>query len=198
MFKSHGSRCDLNIQAPRYPGYVTAENESRIHSAQEDEPWLTTEQQREWRSLVALLMTLPAALDAQLKRDGGVNSFEYQLLAALGEAPEHRVVLSDLALLAQGSLSRISHAVTRLERAGWVQRGSCSVSGARRTEALLTEAGMAKLEEIAPGHAREARRLVIDRLTPEQLAALGEAARTIAVACAEGGPPECRERIPDC
>ena len=185
---------------------VTAESEGWIGSAQigsaqdgsaQDDPWLTPEQQREWRALVALLMTLPAAMDAQLKRDAGVNSFEYQLLATLGEAPDHTRVLSDLATLAQGSLSRISHAVTRLERAGWVERRSCSERGPRRTEARLTDAGFAKLEEIAPGHAREARRLVIDQLTPEQLAALGDAARAIVAACTEDGPAACRGII-DC
>ena len=98
---------DLNVQAPRL-FCVTAERESRIGSTRdEDDPWLTPEQQREWRALLALLMTLPAAMDAQLKRDAGVNAFEYQLLAALGEAPDRTRVLSDLATLAQGSLSRI-------------------------------------------------------------------------------------------
>ena len=188
---------DLNVQAPRL-FCVTAERESRIGSTRdEDDPWLTPEQQREWRALLALLMTLPAAMDAQLKRDAGVNAFEYQLLAALGEAPDRTRVLSDLANLAQGSLSRISHAVTRLERAGWVERRSCSERGPRRTQARLTDAGLTKLEEIAPGHAREARRLVIDRLTPEQLTALGDAARVIVTACAENGPAECRGTI-DC
>ena len=188
---------DLNVQAPRLV-CVTAEREGRIGSAQDEgDPWLTPEQQREWRALLALLMTLPAAMDAQLKRDAGVNAFEYQLLAALGEAPDRTRVLSDLANLAQGSLSRISHAVTRLERAGWVECRSCSERGPRRTQARLTDAGLTKLEEIAPGHAREARRLVIDRLTPEQLTALGDAARVIVTACAESRPAECRGTI-DC
>jgi hypothetical protein len=59
-----------------------------------------------------------------------------------------------------------------------VQRRSCGGAG-RRTEALLTEAGWQKLRQTAPGHVREARRLVIDALTPGQLADLGTAARRI-------------------
>src|SRR5689334_2495626 len=92
-------------------------------------PWLSTDQQREWRALVALFMTLPPALDAQLKRDAGVNAFEYQVLAALSEADDHTLVLSHLAAAAQGSLSRLSHAITRLERSGWIQRRSCAERG---------------------------------------------------------------------
>jgi DNA-binding MarR family transcriptional regulator len=155
-------------------------------------PWLSSAQQRDWRALVALFMTLPPALDAQLKRDAGLNSFEYHVLAALSEAPNRTLVLSSLAELAQGSLSRLSHAITRLERAGWVERRDCTDPG-RRVEARLTDAGMAKLEEIAPGHVREVRRLVVDVLTPEQFATLGEAARAITAATLAEAPEACRE-----
>ncbi|WP_433393405.1 MarR family winged helix-turn-helix transcriptional regulator [Micromonospora sp. KLBMP9576] len=158
-----------------------------------DVPWLSGDQQRDWRSLVALLATLPPAMDAQLRRDAGVNLFEYQVLAALSEAPERTLGLSELAELAQGSLSRLSHAITRLERSGWVERRSYADRGGRRAKALLTDTGMAKLEEIAPGHAREARRLVIDVLTPGQLSALGDAARAITAAALAGATEACRQ-----
>ena len=85
-----------------------------------DVPWLTDAQLQDWVALMHLVGTLPAALDAQLKRDAGLNSFEYHLLANLAQAPGRTLVLSDLAAQAQGSLSRLSHAITRLERAGWV------------------------------------------------------------------------------
>ena len=38
--------------------------------------WLTAEQLENWQAVVALLMTLPGALDAQLKREAGINTFE--------------------------------------------------------------------------------------------------------------------------
>ncbi|WP_309232936.1 MarR family transcriptional regulator [Blastococcus sp. TML/C7B] len=154
--------------------------------------WLSSEQQQDWAALMQLVMTLPAALDAQLKRDAGVNSFEYHVLARLSMARDRTLVLSELAEQAQGSLSRLSHAVTRLERAGWVVRRTCT-DGGRRVEARLTDEGFAKLEAIAPGHVREVRRLVVDVLTPAQLAALGEAARAVAAAVLEGAPEACGE-----
>ncbi|MFI6506642.1 MarR family winged helix-turn-helix transcriptional regulator [Streptosporangium sp. NPDC050855] len=158
-----------------------------------DPPWLSPDQQRDWRALVALFMTLPPALDAQLKRDAGVNAFEYQVLAALSERPDRTLGLSDLAASSQGSLSRLSHAITRLERSGWVERRSEPGCAGRRMQARLTDAGFAKVEEIAPGHVREARRLVIDVLTPEQLAALGDAARAITAVLMAGASEACRE-----
>ena len=150
--------------------------------AMDDPPWLTPEQLQDWKSLMAMLMTLPAAIDLQLKRDAGVNAFEYHVLAALSDAPDHSLPLSELAPMARGSLSRLSHAVSRLERDGWVERRACS--DGRRTQAFLTEAGWRKIESAAPGHVREARRLVVDAVPPEQLRALGAAARAVVAVAA--------------
>lgn len=140
--------------------------------------WLSAGQLRDWVALVAMLSTLPAALDAQLKREAGLNLFEYHILVRLGESEHGRLPMSELAQLAQGSPSRLTHAVSRLESAGLVSKTACAEAG-RRIAAVLTPAGRAKLEETAPGHVREARRLVVDALTCEQLAALGDAARII-------------------
>ncbi|MEU2202327.1 MarR family transcriptional regulator [Isoptericola sp. NPDC019482] len=157
--------------------------------------WLTDDQQRSWSSVAALLMTLPATLDAQLRADADLNLFEYHVLVALGDAPARTLSMSDLAALSRGSLSRLSHAVGRLERSGLVERTPCSV-GRRRMEARLTDAGWDKLVASAPGHVAEVRRLVVDALDDDQLAAFGAAAdvvvRTIDPALARG------ERVRGC
>jgi DNA-binding MarR family transcriptional regulator len=147
-------------------------------SEAQGERWLSHEQQYDWRSLIALVMALPVSLDAQLKKDAGLNLFEYHILVELSSAPEHTRVMTELAAHTRGSLSRLSHAVSRLETAGWVRRRSCGGAG-RRTEAHLTDAGWQKLQQAAPAHVREARRLVVDALTAEQLVDLGAAARAI-------------------
>ena len=141
-------------------------------------PWLTDAQTDEWKAVVALLTTLPAALDAQLKRDAGLNLYEYNVLVALSGRPENEIPMSDLARLTQSSPSRLSHAVGRLEQAGWVTRGSCVAAG-KRTSARLTAEGEEQLRRAAPGHVREVRRLVVDALGPERLSALGGAALTV-------------------
>src|SRR5690349_1125748 len=104
---------------------------------------------------MALVMTLPPAIDAQLRRDSGLNTFEYHILAALSGAPDHRLPMVDLAAVAQGSPSRLSHAVARLERDSLVERFACTEAG-RRTAAHLTPAGMRALEAAAPKHVAQA------------------------------------------
>jgi len=150
---------------------------------EEDAPWLSADQLRSWLALTALLETLPAAVDAQLKRDAGINRYEYLVMARLSEEPERTLPMRDLALVAAGSLSRLSHAVDRLERQGWVERRPRTCTP-RHTEVVLTDAGLATIVRIAPGHVREARRLVIDNLTDEQTAQLGLIARAILAATA--------------
>lgn len=147
----------------------------------QDDVWLTRDQQRDWASLVAVLMTLPGKLDTQLKQVAGINFYEYSVMVSLSEAPGHVRVMSDLAMEARGSLSRLSHAVSRLEAAGWVERRSCGGAG-RRTEVLMTETGWQQLQRIAPTHVEEVRRLVVDAMDAGQLEQLGSAARLIVAA----------------
>lgn len=56
----------------------------------------------------------------------------------------------------------------------------------RHTKARLTPAGWKKVQEVAPDHVREARRLVVDVLTPTQLTQLRRAARSVVEAAAPG------------
>ena len=142
----------------------------------DDVPWLTPDELRSWIALSVLLEALPAAIDAQLRRDAGLNSFEYQVMAGLSDAPGRAIRMSALAAFASGSPSRLSHAVGRLEKQGLVVRRQVA-DDPRAVEAVLTPAGVAKMKECAPAHVREARRLVVDVLTPTQLAQLGRIAR---------------------
>ena len=125
-----------------------------------------------WIPFSAMLMALPSALDAQLKRDAGLSLFAYTVMAGLSEAPERTRPMSELAVLASGSLSRLSHAVSGLERRGWVQR-SPRPDNARITHATLTETGYQKVLATAPGHVETVRRIVLDSVSPDQLHALG-------------------------
>jgi DNA-binding MarR family transcriptional regulator len=86
--------------------------------------------------------------------------------------------MSDLAAMASGSLSRLSHVVSRLEKRGWVRREPCPGDG-RFVNAVLTDEGWDKVVATAPGHVAAVRRLVVDCLSPEQLAALGCASGVI-------------------
>jgi DNA-binding MarR family transcriptional regulator len=129
-----------------------------------DEPrWLTDDEQHAWRQLAAVILKLPAALEAQLQRDADMSHFEYWVIALLSEAPQRTLRLSQLAAQANASLSRLSHAISRLEGRGWVTRRRCP-DDARATLGVLTDAGWDQVVAAAPGHVDAVRRLVFDAL----------------------------------
>ena len=147
-------------------------------------PWLSRDERRAWIAFTTMLMTLPAAVDSQLKRDSGVNYFEYTIMAGLSDAPEHAMRMSALAEFAAGSMSRLSHAVTRLEKQGWVRRRAVP-DEARAVEAVLTPEGLEFMRQAAPAHVRHARRLLFDGLTSEQVATLEELCRTLVASASD-------------
>ena len=134
--------------------------------------WLSDEQQAAWRPFVALLLRLPAVLDAQLQKDAGITQFDYLVLSGLSEAPGRTLRMSELAATANSSLSRLSHVVSRLEGKGWVRREPCPGDG-RFINAVLTEEGWQKLVETAPGHVAAVQKLLIEVLSAEELKSLG-------------------------
>ncbi len=137
--------------------------------ATSDEPqWLNDEERQAWLTLGSLVVQLGPALDAQLRRDAGITHFEYNVMAVLSEAVDRTRRMSEIAVLADGSLSRLSQVVTRLEKKGWVRRSPDPTDG-RYTLATLTDEGWDKVVETAPGHVNEVRRLVLDPLTKTQV-----------------------------
>lgn len=117
------------------------------------------------------IIQLPTALDIQLRRDSQLSLLEYYVLARLSDDPQHTVRLSQLAILTNAELSRISHLISRLERRGFVRRQPDSCDG-RFTNAVLTDDGYAHLVAAAPGHVARVRELVIDVLDRTELASL--------------------------
>jgi DNA-binding MarR family transcriptional regulator len=134
-----------------------------------DEPrWLNDEERQAWLTLGSLVVQLGPALDAQLRRDAGITHFEYNVMSVLSEAADRTRRMSEIAALADGSLSRLSQVVTRLEKKGWVRRSPDPTDG-RYTLATLTDAGWEKVVETAPGHVEHVRRAVFDPLTKTQV-----------------------------
>lgn len=136
-----------------------------------DVPWLDRTQLAAWVRVAALLEVLPGTLDGQLRRDADVTLFEYFVLAMLSEAPGRALRMSELAAQTSATLPRLSHVVKRMEARGLLARRPDPDDG-RATVAALTDGGMARIEQAAPGHVRAVREHVVDVLTPEQLAQL--------------------------
>ena len=132
--------------------------------------WLNHHEWSAWLQLVGTFTLLPAALDSQLQQEAGMSHFEFGVMVALSRQPDRSLQLKELAILANGSLSRLSHVISRLERRVWVRRTSGTKG--RATNAQLTDEGYKKLMETGPIHFQEVRRLVFDVLTPEEVEAL--------------------------
>ena len=140
--------------------------------------WLTEDEQKVWRAFLTAVRLLTDALDRELQHDAAMPHTYYEILVALSEAPGRTLRMNELADACQSSRSRLSHAVSRLEEAGWVRREACPTDK-RGALAVMTDEGFAAIEAAAPGHVEGVRRHVFDVLTPAQVVQLGEISAAI-------------------
>ena len=129
--------------------------------------------------MISLILLLPGQLEAPL-RQVDLTLFEYLTLSHISEAPGRRIRMSELAYLANGSLSRLSNVVKRFEQRGWVTRSPDPDDG-RYTLAELTDAGYRLVVAAAPLHVRAVRDLVLDPLTATDRQALARIAAKLRV-----------------
>jgi DNA-binding MarR family transcriptional regulator len=148
--------------------------------------WLDSDERRAWLGLVVMMTSFEAALDQQLRQDSGISHATYLVLAALSRAPGETLRMSDLAEMTHGSQSRLSHSVARLEEQELVER-TRPEADKRIVHATLTEGGRALLRAAAPGHVAQVRRVLIDRLSPEQLRQLTEITQVTLRGLADAG-----------
>ncbi|MEV6430448.1 MarR family transcriptional regulator [Nocardia sp. NPDC051463] len=132
-------------------------------------------EERAWRAMVTVTTRLPSVLDGLLQREFGVTHFEYRVLALLSEESDHRMRMTELACAANASTSRLSHAVSKLERRGWAVRSAAV--GPRGVYAVITADGCRKVDQATPEYLNAVRSLVFDALDSDrkdQLAAMCE------------------------
>ena len=139
--------------------------------------WLTEEQQQTWRNYLLGVARIDGYLDQDLRRHG-LDLGEYEILVCLSEAEGRRLRMSELADLVHQSRSRLTHAVSRREKSGWVVRGSAP-EDRRGVVAQLTPDGYALLERAAPSHVSAVRRILVDNVSQEDFAALGRIMRAV-------------------
>lgn len=140
--------------------------------------WLDIEEQRAWRRYLRAVRLLDEELRRGLE-EHGLSHPEYEILVRLSERDGHVMRMSELADSVVSSRSRLTHTVTRLERADMVMRRSCTRDG-RGVECLLTDKGMATLEAAAHTHVEQVRTHLLDAMSREQFLALGEALGQVA------------------
>ncbi|EDY55419.1 MarR-family transcriptional regulator [Streptomyces sviceus ATCC 29083] len=142
-----------------------------------DTPWLSEEEMRAWLAYIDLSTLLGDYLERQLQRAAGLSHATYNLLSRLSVAPDRSLRMSDLAEHLKVTRSRLSHALSALEKRGWARRTD-DPTDQRGQLAVLTDEGFAVLAAAAPSHVAAARRAMFDHLTPDQarqFAEIGEA-----------------------
>ena len=144
----------------------------------DDTQWLTSAEKEAWTGLVSLVLLLPGRLEAPLQRAAGLTLFEYLTLSQVSETSERQLRMSELAYLANGSLSRLSNVVKRFEQRGWVVRFPDPEDG-RYTIVALTDAGYDKVVAAAPTHLATVRRYVLDPLNATDQRALARIAEKL-------------------
>ncbi|MFL6182759.1 MAG: MarR family winged helix-turn-helix transcriptional regulator [Actinomycetes bacterium] len=130
--------------------------------------WLSEYEQSTWRSFLAMQRLIRDTLERQLQRDAAVPMTYYIILAMLSEAPERTLRMSELAVIAGTSQSQLSHAASRLEDSGWIERRRCE-SDKRGYLATLTDEGFEVLKKAAPSHVESVRSVLFDAITPAQV-----------------------------
>jgi DNA-binding MarR family transcriptional regulator len=136
--------------------------------------WLDEDQQRSWRALVVGSTLLMDRLDDDLRREFNISLTEYEILVRLSERPGRALRMAQLADALAHSRSRVTHTIDRMERAGYVVRGTTPEDG-RGIVATMTDKGHDLLREAAPVHVEGVRSYLVDQVDDADFAALGRA-----------------------
>jgi DNA-binding MarR family transcriptional regulator len=131
-----------------------------------------------WLQLIAISELLPAALDAQLRRDSQITHFEFAVLSLVQLSSQGALSPSDIAQALNATLPRLSHVLARLEARGLVSR-SVTPQDRRGVEVRLTTSGRRAVVKATPGHIATAKALVVDRFSDDELQVLGGFLRRI-------------------
>jgi DNA-binding MarR family transcriptional regulator len=153
---------------------------------------LSGEEEAFMRALGRLMLVLPRTLEADLERDQRISLSEYSVLRHLAES-EHRLMrMSELAAACDMSLSGMTRLADKLESQGYLKRIRCE-RDARGSNAVLTDAGLARLRQAWPTHLASVRRHIFDHLDDQDVGRLARALEAI-TGCGEA---PCRRSATD-
>jgi DNA-binding MarR family transcriptional regulator len=137
-----------------------------------------------WLSLLRAHATLMRQLETQLEEQTGLALADYDVLAQLAIAGGE-LRMTELANRALISRSGMTRRVARLVDEGLVRRSETDADG-RGVVVALTDAGVARLTETVPDHARGIAEYFVSRLDDRELAVLETALDKVTVDCTFG------------
>jgi DNA-binding MarR family transcriptional regulator len=139
---------------------------------------LTPDEEAVVRALPRVMYVLPRVIDVDMMRDQQLPLTEYTTLMHLSEAPQRQMRMGELAVACELSLSGMTRIVTRLEGQDLIERVR-SDDDARGWNAVLTDAGLARLEQAWPTNLASVRRHLLDHLEGIDLARLARALQRV-------------------
>jgi len=137
-----------------------------------------------WVSLLQAHATLMRKLESDLERETGLALADFDVLAQLASAGGE-LRMTELAARALISRSGMTRRVARLVDEGLVHRADADADG-RGVVVGLTDAGVSRLAETAPVHARGISKLFVEQLDDQELAILERALGKVIVDCSFG------------
>jgi DNA-binding MarR family transcriptional regulator len=137
-----------------------------------------------WDSLLRAHATLMRRLEADLEEETGLALADFDVLAQLANAGGE-LRMTDLAVRALISRSGMTRRIARLVDEGLVRRAGAEADG-RGVVVALTDAGVARLAETAPAHARGISKLFVAQLDDQELAVLERALGKVIIDCSFG------------
>jgi DNA-binding MarR family transcriptional regulator len=137
-----------------------------------------------WSALLRAHATLVRQLETDLKRETDLALADFDVLAQLAVAGGklRMTELADRALISRSGMTR---RVANLVDRGLVARAGAD-SDARAVVVSLTDAGVERLTETAPIHARGVAKLFVAQLDDDELASLRNALEKVTLDCTFG------------
>jgi DNA-binding MarR family transcriptional regulator len=137
-----------------------------------------------WVRLLKAHATLMRRLESDLERETGLALADFDVLAQLATAGGE-LRMTELAARALISRSGMTRRVARLVAEGLVRRADADTDG-RGVVVALTDAGVARLAETAPVHARGISGLFVAQLDDQELAILERTLAKVIIDCSFG------------
>ncbi|WFF07862.1 MarR family transcriptional regulator [Micromonospora sp. WMMD1076] len=130
---------------------------------------------------VGLLVEAHAGLAARFAaqfEEHDLSPVEFEVLTRLARSPNNQLRMTDLAAQTSLSTSGVTRVVDRMERDGLICRRACP-SDRRSSFAVVTTAGLSRLDDVLPGHLRIIEQWFTGQLDPAQLDGLLDGLRRV-------------------
>ncbi len=147
-----------------------------------------------WRAFLTAHALISRRLDDDLRSEQQMTLAEYAALVQLAEAPGRRLRMNQLADGIVLSRSGATRLIDRLEADGLVERSHCASDG-RGAEAVLTDAGLARLRLASRTHLRGIQTYFVDSVTAFDLSAIERSCSAIGERVRSDGRPAACETV---